>query len=333
MRRRLAALLVLALCLLALGGCGGKTAETLPKLILRYADNQPEDYPTTQAARYFAQLVEERTNGEVVIRVYADGELGDEVSVFEQVQIGGIDLARASVGTLGQFHQAAEILQLPYLFADAAHEWRVLDGEIGDEFLALLEETGVTGLSWFDAGARNIYTTTPVSSVEDLAGMTIRVQESDMMSRMVRLWGATPVQIPYGEVYSALQTGRIDGAENNYPSYESSGHFEAAPYYLLDGHARLAEVQIISRVAMERLAQVNEDYPDILRTCARECAQYERELWKERETRSEKLVREYGCVITVPTQAEMEKFRALARPMYEGYPEKLRDLIDRILES
>lgn len=333
MRRRVWALAILIVCLAALPGCGSKKAETLPKLVFRYADNQPEDYPTTLAANYFAQLVEERTNGEIVIRVYGDGELGDEVSVFEQVQIGGIDMARASVGTLGQFLPAAEILQLPYLFADADHEWRVLDGEIGDEFLEMLEETGVIGLSWFDAGARNIYTTTPVSSVEDLAGMTIRVQESDLMSRMVRLWGATPVQIPYGEVYSALQTGKIDGAENNYPSYESSGHFEAAPYYLLDGHARLAEIQIVSQVAMERLAEVSGDYPDILRSCARESARYERELWKEREAESEKLVREYGCVITRPTAAEMEKFRALARPMYEEYPEKLRSLINRILES
>lgn len=333
MKRPLLCLLLTVACLLGLTGCAGKTDETLPKLILRYADNQPEDYPTTMAAGYFAQLVKERTNGEVVIRVYADGALGDEVSVFEQVQIGGIDMARASVGTLGQFLEAAEILQLPYLFTDADHEWRVLDGEIGDEFLELLGETGVTGLSWFDAGARNIYTTTPVRSVEDLAGMTIRVQESDMMSRMVRLWGATPVQIPYGEVYSALQTGKIDGAENNYPSYESSGHFEMAPYYLLDGHARLAEVQVVSNVAMERIAAVNAGYPDLVRQCARECAQYERELWKEREAESERLVREYGCVITRPDAVEMEKFRTLARPMYEGYPEKLRSLINRILES
>ena len=333
MRGRSWLVLVLALVLLSpLPGCQ-RRQETYPKLMLRYADNQPEDYPTTLAAQHFAKLVEERTGGEIVIRVYPDGELGEEVSVFEQVQIGGVDMARASVGTLGQFFPQAGVLQLPYLFTDADHQWRVLDGEIGDELLETMEEAGVIGLSWFDAGARNLYTTTQVSSAADLAGMTIRVQESESMSRMVRLWGATPVQIPYGEVYSALQTGRIDGAENNYPSYETSGHFEAAPYYLLDSHARLAEVQLISKVAMERIEAVNPDYPQVIRQCARECALYERELWRKRERQSEELVRQYGCVVTEPSQAALEEFRALVRPMYESYHKDLRELIDRIRAS
>ena len=135
-------LLILVLCLL-LAGCGqSKEAKNVPQLILRYADNQPEDYPTTKAAEYFAQLVEERTHGKIVIRVYANGELGDENSVLEQVQFGGIDLTRVSMGTLAEFFPDVEVLQLPYLYDDADHMWRVLDGNIGDAFLASTRQAG-----------------------------------------------------------------------------------------------------------------------------------------------------------------------------------------------
>ena len=321
------------LCTLLLCGCTGREKADAPELILRYADNQPEGYPTTLAAQYFADLVEEETEGRIRIRVFADAELGDEISVYRQVQFGGIDFARISVGTLGEFLPESDVLQLPYLFTDAEHMWRVLDGEIGDEFLSKIQTTGVHGLSWFDAGARNIYTRTPVHTLDDLAGMTIRVQESDLMSRMVELWGATPVQIPYSGVYSALQTGRIDGAENNWPSYESSGHFSVAPYYLLDQHFRLPEIQFAGEIAMEKVRAVDESYVDVILRCAKESARYERELWQEREAASEELIRSHGCVVTELSPAEQEKFRDAVQPMYEGYSPEMRELIERIRNS
>ncbi len=230
----LAVLLCLLLC-----GCGGTVQDAdLPLLILRYGDNQPEDYPTTRAAEYFARLLEERTKGKICVRLYCNGELGDETQVFEQVQIGGIDMARVSLGTLAEYHPEVEVLQLPFLYDDAEHMWRVLDGPIGEEFLTGTRQADIIGLSWFDAGARSFYTREPVGGLEDLQGLSIRVQESSQMSRMVELLGARPVQIPYNDVYSALQTAKIDGAENNWPSYAATGHDQAARYYLLDEHAR-----------------------------------------------------------------------------------------------
>ena len=211
--------------------------------------------------------------------------------------------------------------------------WRVLDGEIGDELLDSVRSTGVYGLSWFDAGARSIYTRTPVHTLEDLAGMVIRVQESDFMSRMVELWGATPVQIPYSGVYSALQTGKIDGAENNWPSYESCGHFTLAPYYLLDRHFRLPEIQFIGEIAMEKVRAVDESFEEIILRCAKESARYERELWREREAASEELVRSHGCVVTELGAAELEEFRKAVQPMYEGYDDEQKALIERIRRS
>ena len=328
----------IAVCLLAavllLAACGRKEAKRAqPELILRYADNQPEDYPTTKAAEYFAGLVEKRTHGKILIRVYANGELGDENRVLEQVQFGGVDMTRISMGTLSDYFPDIEVLSLPYLYDDADHMWRVLDGDIGSAFLASTRQVDVIGLSWFDAGARSFYTRERITCLEDLRGLSIRVQESDLMRRMVEQLGATPVEIQYGDVYSALQTGKIDGAENNWPSYESTGHFEAAPYFLLDEHSRLPEMQIISTVAWDKVAEIDEDYPTILMQCAKESALYERQLWKEREAQSEERVRSLGGTVTEVSEKELQKFRDAMIPLYESYPESVQATITKIRAS
>ena len=170
-------------------------------------------------------------------------------------------------------------------------------------------------------------------ALEDLRGLTIRVQESAFMSRMVELLGATPVQIPYNDVYSALRTGKIDGAENNWPSYAFTGHYQAARYCLQDEHSRLPEMQIMSTVALDKIAGIDEDYVTIIRQCARECALYERELWRAQDADSERLVREHGCVVTQLTSAQREAFRRAVEPMYQEYPPEEQALIRRIRES
>ena len=244
--------LALAACT-ALGAVGcSKTEEyTGPELILRYAENQPEDYPTTQAALAFADLVAERTEGRVKVVVYSGGELGAEQSVIEQMQYGGIDFARVSLSQLAEYQPALSVLQLPFLYTDAPQMWRVLDGEIGDEFLSGLGAMDLVGLSWFDAGVRSFYTREKVETLADLAGLTLRVQESDMMSEMILDLGAKPAQVVYSRVYAALHNAEIDGAENNWPSYEAMGHYEVAPYFLKDEHTRVPELQLASEAAMD----------------------------------------------------------------------------------
>ena len=325
--------LLLCICLL-LCGCGPAPENAgHPLLVLRYADNQPEDYPTTRAAEYFAQLVEARTQGKIRVRLYCNGELGDENQVFEQVQFGGIDLARFSLGTMSDSSPLFEVLALPFLYDDAEHMWRVLDGPIGEKFLMGTRQADIIGLSWFDAGARSFYTREPIHCLEDLRGLTIRVQESTLMSRMVELLGARPVEIPYNDVYSAMQTAKIDGAENNWPSYAATGHYQAARYYLLDRHSRLPEMQVMSTVALDKIAAIDEDYVTIVRQCAKECALYERELWKEQEAASEEQIREYGCVVTELASQELEAFRRAVEPMYEEYSPEQQALIQQIRDS
>ena len=329
----LGVLLLAAAVLLAVRLVPRETKPEQPALLFRYADNQPEGYPTTLAAVYFAELVEERTDGKIGIRVFPDSVLGNEISVFRQMQFGGIDFARLSVSTLSEFVPEISILQLPYLFTDAEHMWRVLDGEIGEQLLDTIQPFGLVGMSWFDAGSRNIYTKTPVKSLDDMKRLRIRVQESDFLSRMVSLWGAVPEKISYESVYSALQTGKIDGAENNWPSYEATGHYEVAPYYLLDAHSRLPEAQLISRNALDEISALGDEYVEIVLQCAAESAQYERELWKEREARSETVVRESGCIVTELSEEEKTRFQEAVAPIYEEFSGESAELIRRIQEE
>ena len=330
MRRR-TFLAGLGFAALQLAGCAAKP-QTTPDYVLTYADNQPAGYPTTQGAQYFADLVQQQTGGKVVIQVKANGEYGSEQQVWEQLAIGGVDFARVSLSAATDDLPRLNVLLLPYLYRDADHMWRVLDGSIGDGFLSTLENVDLVGLSWFDAGVRSFYTREKAATLVDLQGKVIRVQESDMMSEMVSDMGAVPVQVVYSQVYAALHNGRIDGAENNWPSYEAMGHYEVAPYFLKNEHTRVPEIQIASRAALEKLAGLDSSFPGIVRGCARDSANVERRLWAEREAQAEEDMRAWGVEVTTLSEAEMQKFRAAVRPMYERFAEQA-ELIRQIQEA
>lgn len=310
---------------------GGEEGENVPDFVLTYAENQAEDYPTTQGALKFAQLVKERTGGKVEIQVNADGVLGDEKSVIEQLQFGGVDFARVSLSPLAEFVPKLNVLQLPYLYTGADHMWEVLEGDIGDDFLNSFDGSYLVALSWYDAGSRNFYSSLkPIERLEDMEGMDVRVQESELMMDTIRALGGNPVPMAYGEVYSALQTGTIQIAENNWPSYESTHHYEVAKYYTIDEHTRVPELQLASQSTWEKLP---EEYREIIRSCATESARYERSLWKEREQVSEEKVREAGCVVTELSQQEKARFQECVMPLYEKYCSDYVDIIDAIVAA
>ena len=332
MNKRYIAGITLAVALAGVAGISFFHREHIkePTYCLRYADNQPEDYPTVQAGRYFADLVEKETKGDVKIYVYPDEQLGDESSVIRQVQFGGIDMARVSSAQLIIYEPAMSVLTLPYLYRDSEHMWKVLDGEIGEKFLKSVGDSGITALSWFDAGERNFYTRKKVSRLEDFKDLKIRVQQAPFMEDLVRALGAVPESVPYSMVYARLSTGSVDGAENNWPSYRASRHDQVAKYVLLDQHVRIPEMQILSRKTEETLPQ---EYKDIIRECAKKAGEYERKLWKETEEESKKAAEEEGCIITELSEKEREKFYKACQPVYEKYAGKYKNLVQRIQDT
>ncbi len=336
MRRRQKILLALAAGALLLAGYqiyeAKKTenAQTMPEYVFTYAENQADDYPTTLGGYRFAELVRERTGGKIEIRIYPEAELGDEISVIEQMEFGGIDFARVSVSTLADRVPKLNVLMLPYLYRNSAHMWKVLDSEIGAEFMDSFEDTAMLPLSWYDAGARNFYSAkVPIKQVSDLRGMQVRVQENKLMVDMMSTMGASAVPLAFDQVYSALEIGQIDAAENNWPSFDSTRHYEVARYYTVDEHLRVPELQLVSRVTWDKLS---EEYKEIIRQSARDSSAYERRLWKERERSSEKKVRDAGCVVIELSREEKKKFQEAMKPIYEKYGSDYRELIQKILD-
>lgn len=305
--------------------------EPEPEMILTYAENQSEGYPTSQGAYYFADLVKEKTDGRIKIMVYVNAELGREGDVITQMRYGGIDFARVSLSQLTDIDEKLNVLQLPFLYNDAKSMWNVLDGTIGNDFLADVGNYDLVGLSWYDAGARSFYTSKqPIRTVEDLAGLKIRVQQSEMMIDMVEALGATAVPLSYEEVYSALELGEIDGAENNWPSYEDTGHYRVASYFCTDEHTRIPEMQICSSYTWSLLSDSDKE---IIRECARLSAVYERELWREREKESREKAKAGGVIVNEISATEKERFREKMAPIYEKYCSDYMDIVNQIIEQ
>ncbi len=284
------------------------------QIVLRLADNQPLGYPTVVGDEDFARRVFEYSDGRIKIEVYPQGQLGDEKSAIEQVQFGGIDFTRVSISPLSSFQPLLDALQMPYLYRDADHMWKVLNGEIGEFFLESMKEKGFIGLVFYDSGARHFYNTKkPIYTVADLKGMKIRVQESALMMGLVQALGAVPTPMAYGDVYSALQTGVIDGAENNWPSYDSSSHYEVAKYFSIDEHTRVPEMVVASKITMDKLSAEDQA---IIKRAAKESQAVQIQAWADYEKASEAKVRAAGSKINkINDQAE---FAAAMAPLYNS---------------
>lgn len=304
--------------------------ERAPEYVFTYAENQAEGYPTTEAAYLFSDLVFERSQGRIKINVHSGGALGDEVSVIEQLQYGGLDFARASIMTMGEFIPQINVLQLPYLYNDSEHMWKVLNGEIGQEFMDNMEGHGLTALSWYDAGTRNFYTRQKVEHLEDLQGKRIRVAKSEFMKALVSALGATPVAMDYSEIYSALELGEIDGAENNLPSYVSTDHYKVAGYMILDEHNQIPELQLVSQITWNKLSKEDQE---IIKKCAKDSSVYEQKLWEEHVKTSREKAVKAGVVITELKPEEKQRFREAAMPIYEELASEYQELIERIIAA
>ncbi|MDO5417593.1 MAG: TRAP transporter substrate-binding protein [Lachnospiraceae bacterium] len=312
-------------------GGGGRSEKTVPEFVFTYAENQADDYPTSQAAYRFAELVKKKTDGRIEIQVKTGAALGDEKAILEQMQFGGIDFARVSLSPLSEIVPQMNILQMPYIYTGRTHMWNVLDGEIGDAFMEFFQDAELVPLSWYDAGARSFYTSEiPIYKLEDIEGLKIRVQQSRLMMDTIEILGGEAVPMKYEDVYSAIQKGEVDGAENNWPTYESEQHYKVAKYFTLDEHTRVPELQLASRATWNKLSESDQE---VIRQCAEESAEYQRKLWTEREKTAEQKVRREGCQVIELSEAEKLRFRQAVMPIYEKYCAGYMDLVEQIREA
>lgn len=311
------------LAALALAGvaAGAHAAE------FRSSDIHPDDYPTVLAVKHMGELIAKRTNGKHSIKVFSKSALGIEKDTIEQTKLGAIAMTRVNVAPMNNICPETMVPTMPFLFSSKEQMRKVLDGAIGDEILKACEAQGFVGLAFYDSGARSIYTVKkPVKTLADAKGLKVRVQQSDLWVALLEAMGANATPMPFGEVYTALKTGLVDAAENNYPSYESSRHFEVAKYYNKTEHSMAPEILLFSKKVWDTLPPAEQK---IIRDAAKESVVYMRKLWDEREEKSLATVKAGGAQIV---DVDKATFQAAMKPVYDKFLKdaKLQDMVKRV---
>ena len=280
-------LLSMSLCLTLMGAASNVMSQTK----LRAWNIHPDGYPVTEAVKSFAVNVGKATNGKYQIEVFSNATLGDQPKAVQMLKSGELDIAEFSSGPLSDAVPGIKVLNLPFLFNDSAHMFKHLDGKLGERFAANLKAAGFVVLGWYDGGSRSFYCVKPVNSVADLMGKKIRVQQSDIYIEMVKLMGANPVALPFKEVLAALQEDKVNCAENNLPSYESTGHYKVAKYVYVTNHVISPEALVVSTKLWDKL---DKDEKAAFTKAGAESALLMRELWNKRVTTALELTTKQG---------------------------------------
>jgi tripartite ATP-independent transporter DctP family solute receptor len=317
------AVLHLATTAVLLGAALSAADAADQKLVLKASDVHPEGYPTVQAVENMGKQLEAATGGRLSIQMYASMQLGGEKEAIEQAQVGALQLARVSVGALGPVVDDLNVFNLPFLFRSTEHMEKVVDGPIGQELLDRVSNnpnTRLIGLAWMDAGARSVYDTKkPIKSVDDLKGLKVRVMGNPMFVDMMNALGGNGVAMGYDQVFSALQTGVVDGAENNPPSFVFDNHYQVAKYYTLTEHL------VFSHTTWDSLSK---DDRALIKKLAREAQLEERQLWKKVE--DEAMAKMKAAGIEVDTVPDKTPFQEAVKPVWDKYGAKYAELIKRI---
>ena len=297
---------------LLLAGCGDRALQSRP---LFAADSQPDEYPTVQALHAIDRRLDQRTGGEMRLRVYAGGQMGSENDTLEITIFGGLDLNRVNLAPLNPIVPETIVLALPFLFRSVTHLRQALDGVNGRKILDAMSPYGLKGMCFYDSGERCFYNTKrAVHTPDDLKGLKVRVPNSDIYVSMVQAFGANPTPIPYGEVYSALVQGVVDGAENNWPSYESSRHFEVARFYSLTRHLMAPDVLVASQRSWDKMSLEEQEH---LQAATDESVPYMRQLWDQRVADARSRVLRDG--IELVEEVDHEAFARLMVPIWEQF--------------
>lgn len=285
-------------------------------------------HPVHQAMVYLAKRVEEKSKGQLRIKVYPNQQLGTERELLELLQIGSLGMTKVSAAALEGFAPTMQVFGIPYLFRDDAHQKRVLEGPIGRQLLLDPEKYWLRGLCYYDGGKRSFYTKDkPIESPEDLKGLKVRVMESNMASNMVRSMGGSPTPVAYGELYSALQQGIVDAAENNPPSLFTSKHYEVCKFYSIDEHTVLPDVVLISTKVWDMLSEEEKKW---VQEAADESAAYQYKIWAESTEESLRELEKAGVQISYPDKG---LFREGVSEMYrqiESEQPEIHQLIQAI---
>jgi tripartite ATP-independent transporter DctP family solute receptor len=330
MRRRDALRLGAATVAFGMTGFGLATAASAQtKMVFKASDVHPAGYPTVQAVENMGKKLEQASGGRLGIQMYASMQLGGEKEAIEQAQVGAIQLARVSVGALGPVVDDLNVFNLPFLFRNTAHMEKVIDGPLGQELLDKVSnnpQTHLIGLCWMDAGARSMYDTKKsIHSIEDLKGLKVRVMGNPMFVDMMNALGGNGVAMGYDQVFSALQTGVVDGAENNPPSFVFDNHYQVAKHYTLTEHLIVPEILVFSRPTWDQLSP---DDQGLIKKYAREAQLDERELWKKYEQAAFDKMNSAG--IDVVKIADKKPFQDAVKPVWDKYGPKYADMIKRI---
>lgn len=296
--------------------------------VFRSADTHAKDYPTVQAVMHMSSLLEKWTDGRMKIKIFPGRQLGEEKDTIEQTIAGIIDFNRVNLAPLNSFIPETAIPGLPYIFRSTEHMYKVMEGEIGREILDAMIPHGLVGLAFYDSGARSFYNSKrPIHSPADMKGMKIRVQNSDLFVATMEALGANATPMEFGQVYEALKTGVIDGAENNWPSYESTRHFEVAKYYSLDQHSMSPEALVMSKKSWDKLSKEDQE---LIRKAAVESVAVMHDLWNKRVAKSKEIV--MANKNDVIEDIDKQPFIDAMGPVYARFANtpELKSLVERI---
>lgn len=307
----------------SLSACDAIQSDTT---VIKLGHGLDTAHPVHKAMLFMAERAKEKSSGSIEIDIYPNQQLGSERESLELLQIGSLGMTKVSTGVLENFVPSLKVFGLPFLFRDREHRFEVLESEIGEELLNDGVRKRLKGLTFYDAGSRSFYGKKKMESPEDLKGLKLRVMESNTAMNMVEQLGGSPTPIAWGELYTALQQGIVDGAENNLPSFCLSRHYEVCDYFMVDEHTALPDELLISTIVWDKLSDEEQVW---LKEAAMESSEHEKKLWREAEQEALEEIKKAGVTVTYP---DKEVFREMVEPMYEDFSKDLemKKLIEAI---
>lgn len=316
MKRVVCLVVIISLVLFNLSAGGQREASEEETIIIRAGHVNPPGEPAHEAWNLFKELMEQRLGDRVDVRIFPQGQLGGERDLIEQVQMGTLDMTAPSAGPLANFNREILVLNLPYIFASESEMYRVLDGHIGDRLIeSTLERANILILDWWSTGVRHIFTNdTPIRSPEDMAGMKIRVMENPIFIDSFQALGSLPTPLPYPDVYESIQTGVVEGAENDSSGYRTMSFYEVAPYYSLTSHLIITKPVLINP---DFYARLPDDVRTVFDQAIAEATEYQRTLFAGNFATDIEWLEENG--VTVIEDVEIDRFRERMLPVWDKY--------------